>query len=106
MDRNPMGYMPATSDLRPRHRQGLEMPRFPTGPLPNMDPRLVDQPPIGEAWLHEVKFDGYRMQVHVRHGEARFFTRNGHDWTHRFDFLERLAGQLPDCVLDAELCAL
>ncbi|MET4512562.1 non-homologous end-joining DNA ligase [Bradyrhizobium sp. I1.7.5] len=37
-----------------------------------------------EGWIHEIKFDGYRAQVHVDKGMARIFTRNGHDWTKRF----------------------
>jgi bifunctional non-homologous end joining protein LigD len=53
-----------------------------------------------------VKFDGYRMQVQVERGRARFLTRNGLDWTSRFPGLSAMAGELSDCVLDAELCAL
>jgi bifunctional non-homologous end joining protein LigD len=36
----------------------------------------VHRPPNGKQWLHEIKFDGYRFQVHV-HGEVRFYTRRG-----------------------------
>jgi len=36
------------------------------------------------AWLHEVKFDGYRVQMHIRETGTRIFTRRGHDWTDRF----------------------
>ena len=42
---------------------------------------LVDRMPTDEGWLHEIKFDGYRLLCRVRNGEARLFTRNGNDWT-------------------------
>ncbi|WP_461335812.1 ATP-dependent DNA ligase [Bradyrhizobium liaoningense] len=45
---------------------------------------LKDKAPSGAQWIHEIKFDGYRTQVHVDKGTARIFTRNGHDWTRRF----------------------
>lgn len=48
---------------------------------PPQIPTLVDQPPKGEGWIHEVKFDGYRAQIIVENGEARVFTRNGDDWS-------------------------
>src|SRR4051812_17362802 len=94
------------SDIRPRHRQGIEETPGPHGFVALMHPRLVDRPPDGSQWLHEIKFDGYRMQVHVRAGRAWLFTRNGLDWTERFAGLAAMAGELRDCVLDAELCAL
>src|SRR5689334_20542452 len=43
---------------------------------------LRHRPPTGNNWIHEIKFDGYRFQVHVRYGRpTRIFTRRGHDWT-------------------------
>src|ERR687898_624972 len=38
-------------------------------------------PPSGEGWLHEIKFDGYRFQLHLNNGQARFYTRRGYDWS-------------------------
>ena len=55
--------------------------------------KLVSKPPAGERWLHEIKFDGYRMQVRVEGGRARFHTRNGHDWTDKFRALWPDAGE-------------
>src|SRR5258708_6855959 len=49
---------------------------------------LRDNPASGNGWLHEIKFDGYRLQAHVRKGQARFFTRRGYDWTPRFQNLQ------------------
>jgi len=40
--------------------------------------------PAGDRWIHEVKFDGYRVQVHLASEEVRVFTRPGNDWTKRF----------------------
>ena len=45
---------------------------------------LQTKPPAGERWLHEVKFDGYRLQARVDHGVVRLSTRTGLDWTPRF----------------------
>jgi bifunctional non-homologous end joining protein LigD len=40
--------------------------------------------PSGARWIHEIKFDGYRVQLHIANEGVRMFTRNGHDWTNRF----------------------
>ena len=45
---------------------------------------LKPKPPQGGAWVHEIKFDGYRLQAQVRGGKARLLTRSGQDWTERF----------------------
>jgi bifunctional non-homologous end joining protein LigD len=44
----------------------------------------IDKVPSGERWLHEIKFDGYRVQVHLANEAVKIFTRRGHDWTKRF----------------------
>jgi bifunctional non-homologous end joining protein LigD len=44
----------------------------------------VDRPPRGERWLHEIKFDGYRAQLHLISEDRKVFTRRGVDWTRRF----------------------
>ena len=64
-------------------RLGLRVPSPPPSFLPLQRPRLVDQPPMGAGWIHEMKLDGYRMQVVVRRGVAHWFSRNGHDWSAR-----------------------
>ena len=87
-------------------RLGLRVPSPPPAFLPLQHPRLVARPPTGPGWTHEVKLDGYRMQVAVRRGVATWFSRNGHDWSARMaDFAAALA-DMPDCVFDGELCAL
>ena len=40
--------------------------------------------PTGERWIHEIKFDGYRVQLHIANEGIKVFTRRGHDWTDRF----------------------
>src|SRR5258708_11366074 len=44
----------------------------------------IDKVPGGERWVHEIKFDGYRVQVHLRDAAVKVFTRRGNDWTNRF----------------------
>src|SRR6187551_2584877 len=44
----------------------------------------IEKVPAGDRWLHEIKFDGYRVQVHLVNEAVRVFTRRGHDWTRRF----------------------
>ena len=44
----------------------------------------IDKVPDGARWIHEIKFDGYRVQVHLANEAVKVFTRRGHDWTHRF----------------------
>ncbi|SFN03238.1 bifunctional non-homologous end joining protein LigD [Bradyrhizobium sp. Rc3b] len=44
----------------------------------------VERVPSGERWNHEIKFDGYRVQIHLANEAVKVFTRRGHDWTNRF----------------------
>src|SRR5258705_11865554 len=57
-------------------------------PFPGfIEPELatsIEKVPSGERWLHEIKFDGYRVQVHLRDAAVKVFTRRGNDWTNRF----------------------
>src|SRR3954451_17777693 len=66
----------------------------------------VDRPPSGNAWVHEIKFDGYRIQMRVAGGQATLKTRKGLDWTRKFPAIARAAASLPDCILDGEIVAL
>jgi bifunctional non-homologous end joining protein LigD len=65
---------------------------------------LVDAAPAGEKWVHEIKFDGYRLLGFVAGGEARLRTRNGNDWTGSFPAIARALEKLNvrDAVLDME----
>jgi bifunctional non-homologous end joining protein LigD len=86
----------------PKGKTVKSLPRFVEPQLA----RLVEQPPGGNDWVHEVKFDGYRMQLRVEGGKAKLFTRKGLDWTGKFTAIAKAAAKLPDCILDGEVCAL
>src|SRR4029453_10159983 len=57
-------------------------------PLPlSLEPalaRMTVRPPKGDQWLHEIKFDGYRILAWLEYGKVQLRTRHGHDWTARF----------------------
>ncbi len=67
---------------------------------------LVDRPPGGAGWVHEIKFDGYRMQLRIQGGQAALRTRKGLDWTDRFTALAKAAAALPDAIIDGEAVVL
>jgi ATP-dependent DNA ligase len=68
--------------------------------------KLVDQPPDGPEWLHEIKFDGYRMHARLDRGAVRLLTRTGLDWTHKYPSVAAAVASLParEVYLDGELC--
>ena len=68
--------------------------------------KLVDQPPDGSEWLHELKFDGYRMHARLDRGAVRLLTRTGLDWTHKYPAIAAAVASLParQAYLDGELC--
>jgi bifunctional non-homologous end joining protein LigD len=68
--------------------------------------KLVEQPPMGEGWAHEIKLDGYRLQLRVSRGVCTLRTRKGLDWTDKFSPLAQAAAALPDCMIDGEAVAL
>lgn len=82
----------------------------PVAALPTFIPpqlcKLVDRPPTGAGWAHEIKFDGYRMQLRVQDGQATLRTRTGLDWSDRFPRLVQDAASLPDALIDGEVVAL
>jgi hypothetical protein len=52
------------------------------------------RPPSGPGWVHEIKYDGFRMMVRRDAASVRLFTRNGHDWTERFPLIASAAAAL------------
>jgi bifunctional non-homologous end joining protein LigD len=68
--------------------------------------KLVANAPPGGGWAHEIKFDGYRMQMRVEKGRVVLRSRSGLDWTHRFPEIAVDAADWPDCLLDGEIVAL
>jgi bifunctional non-homologous end joining protein LigD len=67
---------------------------------------LVDRPPSAEGWCHEIKFDGYRVQLRIEDGDAVLKTRKGLDWTEKFEAIAKEASSLPDALIDGEIVAL
>jgi bifunctional non-homologous end joining protein LigD len=67
--------------------------------------RLVDKAPAGSDWVHEIKFDGYRLIARIENGKVRLITRNGHDWTDHYrpvaDALKKL--KTKSTILDGEV---
>ena len=78
-------------------------------PLPGfIEPALatsIEKVPSGDRWIHEIKFDGYRVQVHLANEAAKIFTRRGHDWTHRFKKVAHDAWHIKanSAVIDGEI---
>jgi bifunctional non-homologous end joining protein LigD len=66
----------------------------------------VDRPPNSNEWCHEIKFDGYRVQLRVEDGDARLKTRKGLDWTDKFKAIAKEGSSLPDTLIDGEIVAL
>lgn len=92
----------STSKTTTRRTRGKAGPAF-------IAPELckpVDHPPRGSGWLHEVKFDGYRLQLRNADGEVTLKTRKGLDWSEKFPEIVRAAAALPNCIIDGEVVAL
>ncbi|MGX1050858.1 bifunctional non-homologous end joining protein LigD [Bradyrhizobium japonicum] len=77
----------------------IEMPGF-------IKPQLTTlrtKAPQGEQWLHEIKYDGYRVQVHLNRGRKKVFTRNGLDWTKRFTEIAGALAISGEAIIDGEV---
>ncbi len=86
----------------PQGKKVAAMPEF-------VAPQLcisVDRPTSAQGWCHEIKFDGYRVQLRVEGGEATLKTRKGLDWTGKFAAIAREGSSLPDALVDGEIVAL
>jgi bifunctional non-homologous end joining protein LigD len=68
--------------------------------------RSVEKPPTGPGWAHEIKFDGYRMQLRSEGGKARLLTRKGLDWSAKFPEIVKAGGKLDEGIIDGEVVAL
>ncbi|MBY2932505.1 non-homologous end-joining DNA ligase [Rhizobium leguminosarum] len=93
---------------RPRKPRNPAQPNLLLDPMPDrIDPCLAllkPKPPKGPQWAFEVKWDGYRLSVHVEPTGIRILTRGGHDWTDRFPAIKQAALWLPvgTAILDGE----
>ncbi|MDB5479893.1 MAG: uncharacterized protein JWO83_946 [Caulobacteraceae bacterium] len=97
---------PAT--IRPAPR--AEPRQKAAGPMPDfIPPQLCKSsatPPRGGGWGHEIKFDGYRMQLRAEGGKAVLLTRKGLDWSEKFKAIVKAGAKLPDGIYDGEVVAL
>jgi bifunctional non-homologous end joining protein LigD len=88
---------------RAKRKAGLGPPPF----RPPQLATLVDAAPSGNDWLHEYKYDGYRLLIATAGGAATAWTRNGNDWSDKFRSIVRAAAKLPaGCLIDGEAVAL
>ncbi|GAC1344657.1 MAG: DNA ligase D [Acetobacteraceae bacterium] len=74
-----------------------------------IEPQLcqsVDRPPGDAGWVHEIKFDGYRVQLRTEDGAVALRTRKGLDWTGKFGAIAEAAAGLPPAIIDGEIVAL
>ena len=101
---NPLRHGPA------RHGAAVSARRSAAAALPEWIPpqltQLVETAPEGDQWLHEIKFDGYRMHARLDHGAVRLLTRTGLDWTPKYPAIAKAVAALPAtrAYLDGELC--
>lgn len=96
----------------PIRKRDPEQPQLPFDPMPErIEPCLAltkSSPPKGPEWTYELKWDGYRLAVHIEPGRVRIITRGGHDWTHRFPAIAEAAMDLgpTSMILDGEAVVL
>ena len=74
--------------------------------IPPQLTQLVEAAPEGDQWLHEIKFDGYRMHARLDHSGVRLLTRTGLDWTHKYPPIAAAVASVGarQAYLDGELC--
>ena len=74
-----------------------------------IEPQLcksLEKPPMGAGWAHEIKFDGYRMQLRTVDGKATLLSRKGLDWSSKFPEIVASGADLADGIIDGEVVAL
>ena len=88
---------------RAKRKAGVAPPKF----MPPQLATLVDAVPTGNDWIHEYKYDGYRLLLSTGGGGATAWTRNGNDWSDKFRSIVKAAADLPaGCLIDGEAVAL
>ncbi|WP_076068673.1 DNA ligase D [Sphingomonas montana] len=107
----PAGKAPGKASARPRKAKPKTATKPASGPPPAFRPvqlaTLVDAIPAGRDWLHEVKYDGYRVLVAVGDGRAKAYTRTGLDWSDRFATIVTAAARLSgSALIDGEVVVL
>ncbi len=88
---------------------GAKPPTTPSSLPAFIEPQLakaLEKPPSGPGWAHEIKLDGYRMQLRVAGGEATLLSRKGLDWSAKFPEIIAAGAKLADGIIDGEVVAL
>jgi bifunctional non-homologous end joining protein LigD len=88
-----------SSGIAPEGAKPAEMPGFIKPQLAT----LKSKAPKGVQWLHEIKYDGYRVQLHTSRGRKMVFTRNGLDWTKRFSAIAGAFEVPGQAIVDGEV---
>ena len=83
---------------------GAKADKLPSFVEPSL-PSTVEKAPSGGGWIHEIKYDGYRIQIRLENGRATLLTRQGIDWTERFPSVAKAAAALPlkSALIDSEV---
>jgi bifunctional non-homologous end joining protein LigD len=84
---------------RTKRSEPSEMPGFIKPQLATLKAKA----PNGDQWLHEIKFDGYRVQIHLNRGKRKVYTRNGLDWTKRFSVIAGALDIPGQAIVDGEV---
>jgi DNA ligase D-like protein (predicted ligase) len=86
-------------------RQRAKTAALPAWVVPQLT-QLVETAPDGDQWLHEIKYDGYRMHARLDPGAVKLLTRTGLDWTHKYPAIAKAVAALDarQAYLDGELC--
>lgn len=101
-------HAPISPGMSSRVRSSRGRPRnAPAAFIHPCRPVVAKQPPTGPGWGHELKHDGYRLQIHVQDGRVRLYTMNGADWSKRYPLIEAEAARIKgSAIVDAEVvCA-
>jgi bifunctional non-homologous end joining protein LigD len=96
------GKTASTRSAEPSKNPKSDLPDF-------IAPQLCEtreRPPAADGWIHEIKFDGYRIQMRIENGEVTLKTRKGLDWTAKYPAIAESGSALPDGIIDGEICAL
>lgn len=82
-------------------KKSVDHPEF----IPPQLAQLVDRPPKGDDWVHEIKFDGYRIQCHIENAKITLYTRRGLDWTSKYSAIVKALKKLKveNAVFDGEV---
>ncbi|WP_312407122.1 non-homologous end-joining DNA ligase [Rhizobium sp.] len=109
---SPLLQSDQVAQSQPRRRRDPAQPNLPFDPMPDrIEPCLAllkASPPAGPDWIYEVKWDGYRLAIHIEPDGVKIITRGGHDWTDRFPAIAQAAERfgVRSAIIDGEAVVL